>query len=189
MPYNLSMGYGWEGEMVRLVPIDKAKHLDNAVRWVNDPEISRYLLIGDFPMTRIAEEAWFDRMSSMNDKDVVLAIELLNGEHVGMTGIHAINWRDGTATTGTIIGVREHWGKGIGTDAARVRSMYAFDVLGLRYLMSAVLEGNERSLRMLKKSGYVECGCYPKRVWKRGSFHDETVLYMTREMWREGSGL
>src|SRR5436853_6169824 len=140
------MGYGWEGELVRLVPIDKAKHLDNAMRWVNDPDISRYLLIGDFPMTRVSEESWFDRMSAQNDKDVVLAIELLNGEHVGMSGIHAINWRDSTATTGTIIGAREHWGKGIGSDAARVRSRYAFEVLGLRQPMSAVLEGNDRWL-------------------------------------------
>ena len=177
------MGYGWEGDLVRLVPLDKVKHLENAMRWVNDPEISRYLLIGDFPMTRIAEEAWFDRVCAHNDKDVAMAIELLSGEHIGMSGIHAINWRDGTATTGTLIGVSDQWGKGYGTDAARVRTRYAFEVLGLRYLMSSVLEGNERSLRMLKKAGYVECGLYPKRLWKRGAYRDEHRLYMTREIW------
>jgi RimJ/RimL family protein N-acetyltransferase len=102
---------------------------------------------------------------------------------VGFTGIHAINWKDSSATTGTMIGARQHWGKGIGTDAARTRTRYAFEVLGLRYLMSAVLEGNDASLRMLKKTGYVQCGTWPKRIWKRGSFHDEVILYMTREMW------
>ena len=183
------MGYGWEGELVRLVPLDKEKHLDNATRWMNDPEITRNLLVGDLPITRLYEGEWFDRNSKMSDDNISFAIELLNGEHIGFSGMHQINWRDRSALTGTVIGAQEHWGKGIGTDAARVRSRYCFDVLGLRYLMSAVLEGNERSLGMLKKSGYVECGRYPKRIWKRGRFVDEVVLYMTREMWEGAEGV
>ena len=177
------MGYGWEGELVRLVPLDREKHLDNAQRWVNDPEITHNLLIGDFPMTKLAEAEWFDRMSQRGEKEVALAIELLSGEHIGFSGIHAINWKDSTAITGTLIGVQDQWGKGYGSDAARVRTRYAFEVLGLRYLISAVLEGNDRSLAMLKKAGYVECGRYPKRIWKRGRYVDEILLYMTREMW------
>jgi len=139
-------------------------------------------------MKRVAEEAYFDRMSPLNKDDVALAIELLNGEHIGFSGIHAINWKDRTATTGSFIGVQNHWGKGIGSDAAKVRSRYAFEVLNLRYLMSAVFEGNDRSLRMLKKAGYVECGRWPKRLWKNGAYHDEIILYMTREMWEASDG-
>jgi RimJ/RimL family protein N-acetyltransferase len=178
------MAYGWEGGQVRLVPLDAEKHLENAVRWLNDPVITENLLVGHLPLTKIFERDYFERMSRMDGKDAAFAIELLNGEHVGFSGVHAINWRDRTATTGTFIGVLNHWGKGLGSDAARVRSEYAFEVLGLRYLMSAVLEGNERSLGMLKKVGYEECGRYPKRIWQRGRFVDDILLYMTREMWQ-----
>jgi len=181
------MGYGWEGKLVRLAPIDVDKHLDNAVRWINDPEITENILHGDFPMTRLAEREWLESVSKRNDKEVSFALELLTGEHIGFSGIHAINWKDRSAITGTMI-AKEYWGKGYGSDAARVRTHYAFNVLGLRYLMSAVLDGNDRSLGMLKKSGYVECGRYPERLWKRGRFIDEIVLYMTREMWEANSG-
>ena len=34
------MTYGWEGEKVRLVPLDRDKHLDNALKWFNDPDIT-----------------------------------------------------------------------------------------------------------------------------------------------------
>lgn len=34
------MPYGWEGPNVRLAPLDKAKHLQNALAWMNDPEIT-----------------------------------------------------------------------------------------------------------------------------------------------------
>jgi RimJ/RimL family protein N-acetyltransferase len=180
------MGYGWEGELVRLVPLDREKHLDNAQRWVNDPEITHNLLIGDFPMTKLAEEDWFNKASQRDEKEISFAIELLSGEHIGFSGMHSIHWKDSSALTGTLIGARDQWGKGYGSDAARVRTRYAFEVLGLRYLISAVLEGNDRSLGMLKKAGYVECGRYPKRIWKRGRYVDEILLYMTREMWIEG---
>ena len=34
---------GWKGERVRLVPPDRTLHLENALRWMNDPEITAAL--------------------------------------------------------------------------------------------------------------------------------------------------
>ena len=34
---------GWKGERVRLVPPDRASHLENALIWLNDPEITAAL--------------------------------------------------------------------------------------------------------------------------------------------------
>ncbi len=34
------MAFGWEGALVRLVPLDKDKHLANAMRWLNDPDVT-----------------------------------------------------------------------------------------------------------------------------------------------------
>ena len=179
------MGFGWQGEFVRLVPPDKEKHLDNVMQWANDPGVTENLQAGDLPMTRISLEQSFQREPSKND--VTFAIELHNGEHIGTCAINRINWKDGSATTGTMIGAREYWGKGYGTDAANVRTRYCFEVLGLRYLVSSVLSCNERSLRMLLKAGYVECGRYPNSTWNRGRFVDQILLYLTRKMWQRGS--
>jgi RimJ/RimL family protein N-acetyltransferase len=81
--------------------------------------------------------------------------------------------------------VREKWGQGFGTDAARVRNRIAFEELGLRLLTSEVFAGNERSLRMLQRAGYVEFGRLPKKHWKRGEFRDAVLLYIDRDMWRD----
>lgn len=129
------MAYGWTGSKVRLVPADKEEHFENALRWINDPEITRWTLIGDFPIARLAEEEWFDNMSKrMESTEIFFAIETLDGEHIGFSGIHRIDWRNGTGTTGTIIGAKELWGQGYGSDAARTRTHYAFEVLGLRMI-------------------------------------------------------
>jgi hypothetical protein len=60
--YNNSMAFGIEGEKIRLVPLDKEKHLANAVAWMNDEEVTRGTLVGDVPMTRDKESDWFDSM-------------------------------------------------------------------------------------------------------------------------------
>lgn len=175
------MAYGWEGARIRLVPLDKAKHLGNAVRWLNDPEVTEWLLIGDFSLSRMAEEEYFDARMKSTDTDVAFAVETLEGEHIGFSGIHGIDWRHGTATTGTVLGAKEQWAKGYGTDAAITRARYCFDVLGLRMLLSAVLAGNERSLRMQQKAGYRQHGLIPKRWWKRGAYRDEILTHLDRE--------
>ncbi|HTQ09905.1 MAG TPA: GNAT family protein [Fimbriimonadaceae bacterium] len=179
------MATGWEGKLVKLVPLDVDQHLDHAVKWMNDPDITQYLLVGDFPMTRLAEREWFEAHSKVGGNDIQFAIETVQGKHIGFSGVHRISWRDGTAVTGTLIGEKGEWGKGYGTDAAGVRTRYAFDVLGLRILYSSVLAGNDRSLRMLTKAGYRECGRMPKRHWKRGAYVDEIMLYLDRESWAQ----
>ncbi|HZT58360.1 MAG TPA: GNAT family protein [Pyrinomonadaceae bacterium] len=177
------MAYGWEGEKVRLVPLDKERHLSNVVLWMNDPDVTETLLSGDVPLTRLAEEDFFDRMTApagQHPTDIIFAIETLAGEHVGTCGIHNINYRHGTGLTGTIIGAAEARGKGYGTDAAIVRTRYAFEVLGLRMLISEVFTDNAASLKILSRAGYREVARLPRRYWKRGAFRDVVLLVAER---------
>ncbi len=179
------MQFGWEGEKVRLVPLDRQKHFDNCVRWFNDPAVTRFTLMGDFPLTRVAEEDFFERCSRPTESatDLVFAIETLADveEHIGVCGMHNISFRHGTATTGTLIGRPQLWGKGYGSDAVRIRTRFAFEVLGLRLLLSEVMAENVASLHVLAKSGYREVGRIPKRWWKRGAYRDVVLLAAHRD--------
>jgi len=174
------MGYGWEGEKVRLVPLDRERHLANAVAWLNDPEVTAWTMIGDMPITRLAEEAYFDGAMRGDPAAITFAVETLAGEHVGFAGFHRIDYRDGVGTTGTLIGRRDLWGKGLGADVVRTRARYAFDVLGLRLLLSEAMEGNDASIRMLRRNGYREVGRIPRRYFKRGAYRDLLLFALER---------
>ena len=182
------MSFGWEGEKVRLVPLEHERHFENCVRWLNDPELTRWTLMGDFPLTRLVEQEFFDRVAraGADASDLVLAIETLDEkpEHVGVSGFHGIDWRHGTAVTGTIIGRAQLHGRGYGSDSIRVRTRYAFEVLGLRLLMSEVMADNSPSLKALQKSGYHEVGRIPQRWWKRGAYRDSVQMILTRDEWK-----
>lgn len=178
------MPFGWEGEKVRLVPLDKERHFENCLRWLNDRDVTRWTLMGDMPLTRLVEEEFFERVMRSNDKEIILAIETLEEEHIGVTGIHAIDFRNGTATTGTLIGRTQLHGRGLGTDTIAVRTRYAFHTLGLRLLLTEAMIDNVASWRALQKNGYREYGRIPQRYWKRGAYRDAILLMLTREEWQ-----
>jgi RimJ/RimL family protein N-acetyltransferase len=178
------MSFGWAGEKIRLVPLDKARHFENMLAWLNDPEVTARTLIGDFPIGKLAEEAWFDRCTAtdpMVATDVVFAIETLDGKHIGVTGIHMIEWRHRAAKTGTLIGPADCRGKGYGSEAVVIRTRYAFEVLGLRLLISEVFDDNQAMRRALEKAGYRKVGVIPQRFWKRGAYRDLATFAIYRD--------
>lgn len=182
------MALGWESNRIRFVPLDEERHFENICRWINDPEVNEWILVGDFPMGKIAEREWFDSCLKASETNVVFAIELLDGTHIGTSGIHGISTRHGFATTGSYIGDAVYRGKGYGTEASQLRAWYCFHVLGLRLLTSGYLEGNDWSKRMNEKTGYVEYGVVPKQYWKRGMYRDHYHTMLTKERWLELSG-
>lgn len=178
------MASGWTGEKVRLVPHEIERDIELAMSFVNDPEITQWLKMGDTPMSRLAEREYLEGRARNPGNDVSFTIVTIDGDRpIGFSGIHKIDHQHGTASTGTVIGDRESWGKGYGTDAAKVRACYAFEVLGLRLLRSSWFEGNVGSQRMLERAGYIPYGKLPNAIWKRGQYRDLNLVYLTREMW------
>jgi RimJ/RimL family protein N-acetyltransferase len=170
------MSYGWEGKKIRLVPLDRSKHLENALRWLNDPEITQWLETGDWPLTRGAEEKYFNAADRNDRSSAHFAIESLQGEHVGFSALRSIDWQSRVAVSGSLVGRRDLWGQGLGSEAVAIRNRYAFEVLGLRTLIATVIADNSRSLAMLAKAGYEEVGRVPGRYWKRGGYRDQVIL-------------
>lgn len=174
------MGFGLEGRLVRLVPIDLDRHEENYFRWVNDPEVSQNLMV-EYPITRLAERGFLESVSGMGGTDVVFPIELLDGAHIGTSGIHRIDHVQKSAVTGSFIGEAQYRGKGYGTEAAILRAHYCFYRLGLRQVYSSFIGTNEASLAMQRKVGYEIYGVRPAALWKCGEWQDETLTVLTRD--------
>jgi RimJ/RimL family protein N-acetyltransferase len=175
------MAYGLEGDFVRLVPLDHVKHFENYLIWLNDDAVTRHLLV-EYPMNRLMEQEFFD-MQRNNRDEIIWAIETLDGRHIGSSGVHKIDFRHLHCITGSFIGDPEFQGKGLGTDAARVRAKYLFETLNMHRVYSAYLGDNERSRRMQERIGAVETGRFPERYFRDGKYLDEVIMTLTREAW------
>ncbi|OGZ42067.1 MAG: hypothetical protein A3C80_03650 [Candidatus Ryanbacteria bacterium RIFCSPHIGHO2_02_FULL_45_43] len=168
------------GKSINLRPFSR-DDIPTLTRWINDPEV-RVFLTATLPQTEQQEEEWFNKLGS-DDKNIVLAIETKEGKLIGSMGIHSINWRDRTATTGALIGEKEYWGRGYGTDAKMVLLDYAFNTLNLHKICSAVIAYNRRSLQYSLHCGYKVEGRRRKHIFKKGKYWDLIELGLFRKEW------
>lgn len=152
-------------------------------RGINEPSAYEYLANTD-PKGFGFEEEWINSKQKPSDSDIAVAICLLQtGELVGTMGLHKIDPVHRTATTGAVIFAKEHQGKGYGTDAKMTLLDYAFNFRNLELIESRVIGFNGRSARYSAKCGYVEEARLRRRYFRRGKWHDEIILSVTKDEW------
>ena len=172
------MRFGWEGKRIRLVPLEKERHLFFCTKWVNDTKLTEFTCIGDYPLNSIAEENFIDHVSSLqeNPTRISFAVETLAGEPIGLCGLNEVSYRHGHAEIGYVLGEKTFQRKGLGTEMVSLLTAYAFEVVGLRLVRANVFPENVPSVKILLKLGYVECGRIPQYYWKRGQYRDELIF-------------
>lgn len=175
---------GIRGPRIRLVPMDRALHLENYLRWFNDPEVTRFLS-RNLPISRLAEEAYFERQQSHPPAEVVWAVHDEDDRHIGATGLHGIDWIQRSASSGTVIGDKGAWRKGYGAEVMRVRTRWAFQELGLRRIESECFAENEGSATCLSRAGYRRIGTAREKYWRGGRWHDAILWEVLAADWRE----
>jgi [ribosomal protein S5]-alanine N-acetyltransferase len=170
-----------EGKLVRLRP---PKPDDAAVMatWFEDMEVTRFLLLRHPPSVDMEKE-WLDRMARSAD-DVMWLIEH-KGQLVGTTAIHMIDWKNGFGTTGTLIGDKAAWGKGLGRELMQLRARYAFTQLPLRKLKSGYIDGNVASAKAQAAAGYREVGRFRADMFVDGRWRDHVMTEVLREDWKK----
>ncbi len=173
------------GKRVILRPVRRSD-INLFLKWFNDQEVIQYLS-NYLPMTEMAEEKWIESLATTRSKtDVVFVMEVKEGSSkkpIGNTGLHGIDSKDQNAWFGIVIGEKDYWSRGYGTEAAQLLIEYGFQQLNLRRISSAVVEFNERSIRMHEKLGFVEEGRRRKATYVNGRFWDDLVYGLLREEW------
>ncbi len=77
-----------EGELVRLRAY-RREDIDKVLRYINDPEVKKYLIPGiPFPLRKEDEEKWYQNLDAFSTKSYSFAIETLSDEeYIGGCGI------------------------------------------------------------------------------------------------------
>jgi [ribosomal protein S5]-alanine N-acetyltransferase len=173
-----------QGKFVRLRPpiLEDAQAV---ITWFEDIEVTRFLLVRHPPSIEMEKE-WLDRMARSPD-DVVWFVEY-GGQLVGVTALHMIDWKNGCATTGTVIGDKSVWGKGLGRELMQLRASYAFTQLPLRKLKSAYIAGNDASAKAQAAAGYREIGRHREDMFIDGKWRDHVLTEVMREDWEKAQG-
>jgi len=149
-------------------------------RWANDFETQD--IMGDihFPSSLDFHRSWFANLKSepLNQRFAIQAPEV---GLIGLSSIINIDWRNGHAWHGVMLGDADVRGKGYGADAVMATMRYAFDELHLERLDGSMIEYNTGSVAFYcGKLGWKEEGRQRNWFFRRGRHWDRIVVGVTR---------
>lgn len=170
------------GEKVRLRGLEE-QDIELAHEYMNDPDVVLNLWTGiPYPVTLEQERAWFQSQKESKDNTYNFAIETLEeGLYIGGCGINNLDWKNGVAIVGIMIGHKDYRGKGYGTDAMKVLIDFIFNQINVNKVQLHVFAFNERAIKSYKKCGFKEEGRIRQRIFRNGKYHDEIVMGILRE--------
>jgi RimJ/RimL family protein N-acetyltransferase len=140
-------------------------------RWVNDSDIIP-LVDRVRPVTAGEQRVWYESISR-DPRVVIFAVDAI-AEHrfVGCVWLYAIDARHRHAELRVLIGDKDYWGSGVGTEAIAMLVHFAFAKLNLNKLYAYVLAANARALKTFERIGFVREGLLKKDRYVNGKFVD-----------------
>jgi RimJ/RimL family protein N-acetyltransferase len=136
------------------------KRLEDAAddyAWRRDPELSK--LDATTPIQMSFNEYYKyteDEVGYTSKWSRRFAIDTRDGVHIGNCMFYDIDLRRGEAELGIMLGNRDYWGKGYGTDAVITLLNYIFTTTTLNRVYLHTLDWNTRARRSFARAGFQE---------------------------------
>lgn len=169
-----------EGRLVRLRALEPSD-AERGHRWVNDPEVKVFLDAVRYPISMAEEERWMEGQTGSSFGRVILAIETKDGCHIGNVELRGSSAEDRRGELGILIGDKEYWSKGYGTDAILALLRFAFEEMNLYRVWLTTGENNPRALACYRKCGFREEGRMRQDRYLGGRYWDTIVMGLLRE--------
>ena len=171
------------GERLYLRPLEPAQDYHLRATWLNDEEIRRYFSV--YP-TNDAQSK--ERLESFykDFRHILLGVALKEDNRlIGLVGLKDINIQHQSAEFYIIIGDREVWGKGYGSEATKLMVRYGFLELNLNRIQTQDMEDNIGGWRADEKAGFKYEGTLREVIPRFGKFHNIKVYSMLRSEFLE----
>lgn len=146
------------------------------LRWFTDPIVMKYM--GFFKKCKDFKSAKEAKMFCKNLKDgIFFGIYLTRGKLIGQTTLSHFNKNE--CEFGILIGEKEYWNQGIGTQVTKMMVKYAFEDLKMKRIILTTASKNIAGQKAYLKAGFsiastIDDGrvIFDNRKW----LSDKTVL-------------
>lgn len=159
-----------EGKQIYLRPIT-IEDTDRVVRWRNDKKIVENFIYRK-KISREEHLGWLHNKVETGQVIQFIICDLANDKPLGSIYLQNFNEESRQAEEGIFLGEEEAYGRGIGTEAAKLVLDYAFETLKLHKLTARVLSYNQGSRKMHEKAGYVMESYLQDELFLDGSYVD-----------------
>ncbi len=160
----------------------------NDYSWKTDPELAR--LDAASPLATTFSDylsCYSDELCDQNSPKNEFAIKTRDGKHIGNCAYYGIKEDRKEAEVGIVIGDRNYWDQGYGTDAIRTLVIHIFRNTNLERIHLKTLLDNKRAQRCFAKCGFTTCGYRAKKGYNfmlmeltRSRYQKEIALLATQ---------
>ncbi|MFD2132238.1 GNAT family N-acetyltransferase [Pseudogracilibacillus auburnensis] len=104
---------------------------------------------------------------------------------VGIVSLINIDYKNRSAECIIDIGVKDMWGKGIGTAAISLILDFAFNELNLHRVYLQVFSFNERAIKLYEKMGFIHEGKFRQALYRTGKWHDIVIMGILKDEYNQ----
>ncbi len=182
------------GDRVRFRGVERSD-IPKFVEWLNDPEVIQGLML-HYPLSHADEEGWFERMLTHPVDERVMGIEVRepspegsadSWKLIGSCAFNHIDWRVGAAEFGIMIGEKNYWSRGYGTDAVRLLVQFGFKTLNLNRIFLHVYDSNPRAIRAYEKAGFIFEVRERQAAYRNGKYIDMLLMSILKSEFLKSS--
>lgn len=161
----------------------QATDVEDFMRWYTDPEIAQLLRHDLRPLTAHQARGYFmSIVLPASAAGTAWAIhDRVSGNLLGTTAITQIDFDKRSCLFRIVIGEKQAWGHGFGTDATRLVVDEVFESLGLDRIKLEVFDHNPRARRSYEKVGFAETGRTVE--WAGKTRLDVVAMELARNRW------
>lgn len=171
------------GERIYLRRIEKGDLEGNYFQWLNDQDVTRWMQNGIFPNSAESMLDYYQH-TAVSRSEMVLAIVLKEDDrHIGNIGLHNIHPIFHSAEIGILIGEKDIWGKGYGTEAISTLAAHAFRRMNLNRVSAGAVVQNIGSIRAFEKAGFSREGISRQIYYCEAQYVDCVQLGLLRCEW------
>ena len=151
--------------------------IPGAVRWYNDFEVMR-TYGNQFRLSTYEkfEDAYARDSAGGTDFIDFAVYEQATMRLIGQCALEQVNYFDRTAKYTILIGEKDCWNKGFGTETTQLVLDYSFTCLGLHNIYLTVYDFNQRGFNAYRRAGFKEFGRQRQACRLGGNAYD--VVHM-----------
>lgn len=173
------------GERIYLRRIEAGDLEGNYFQWLNDQEVTRWMQNGIFPNSSQSMQEYYQKTATSRS-EMVLAVVLIEGDrHIGNIGLHNIHNIFHSTEIGILIGEKDVWGQGYGSEAISLLASHAFRRMNLNRVSAGAVVKNVGSIRAFEKAGFVQEGVMRQAYYCEGKYEDCAYLGLLRAEWEK----
>jgi len=168
-------------DKIYLRAIDESDLNHRYREWFNDEEVCRYNSHHRFPNYDQNMQDYYDHVIQSRDHLVLAICDKATDTHVGNIALENIDSLNQNAEFAILIGEKGFWGKGIGSEAARLILEHGFKELNLHRIYCGTQSDNAAMQRLAGSLGFKEEGRLRDAIFKGGRYKDIIRYGLLRE--------